>query len=70
MINWGESIGIIPTTETLLVNLFVPSGVGQVAVRGPIMIEASKALNFSVNKTLMAIACGDAWTNMLQPFWV
>ena len=52
-----------------LVNLFVPSGGGQVAVQGPIMVEAAHTLNFSINKTLMAIAYGDEWTNMLQPFW-
>jgi len=52
-----------------LVNLFVPSGGGQVAVQGPIMVEAAQALDFSINKTLMAIAYGDEWTNMLQPFW-
>ncbi|MBU2515157.1 short-chain fatty acid transporter [bacterium] len=52
-----------------LVNLFVPSGGGQVAVQGPIMVEAAQAMSFSMPKTIMAIAYGDAWTNMLQPFW-
>jgi short-chain fatty acids transporter len=52
-----------------LVNLFVPSGGGQVAVQGPVMVEAAQTLNFSMPKTIMAIAYGDAWTNMLQPFW-
>ena len=52
-----------------LVNLFVPSGGGQVAVQGPVMVEAAQTLNFSMPKTMMAIAYGDAWTNMLQPFW-
>jgi short-chain fatty acids transporter len=52
-----------------LVNLFVPSGGGQVAVQGPIMVEAAKALGAPMNKALMAIAYGDEWTNMLQPFW-
>ena len=52
-----------------LVNLFVPSGGGQIAVQGPVMVEAAKALDFSISKTIMAVAYGDAWTNMLQPFW-
>jgi short-chain fatty acids transporter len=52
-----------------LVNLFVPSGGGQWAVQGPIMVQASQTLNFSIDKTIMAIAYGDEWTNMLQPFW-
>jgi short-chain fatty acids transporter len=52
-----------------LVNIFVPSGGGQWAVQGPIMVEAAKVLNLSIPKTIMAVAYGDQWTNMLQPFW-
>lgn len=52
-----------------LVNLFVPSGGGQWAVQGPIMVAAAKTMNFDMNKTIMAVAYGDQWTNMLQPFW-
>ena len=52
-----------------LVNLFVPSGGGQWAVQGPIMVAAADTLKLSVPKTIMAVAYGDQWTNMLQPFW-
>lgn len=52
-----------------LVNLFVPSGGGQWAVQGPIMVKAAQTMNFGINKTIMAVAYGDEWTNMLQPFW-
>ncbi|NME05264.1 short-chain fatty acid transporter [Psychrobacillus sp. BL-248-WT-3] len=52
-----------------IVNFFVPSGGGQWTVQAPIMIEAASALNLSYAKTAMAIAWGDAWTNMIQPFW-
>ncbi len=52
-----------------LVNLFVPSGGGQWAVQGPIMVEAAKSLDLSIPKMVMAVAYGDQWTNMLQPFW-
>lgn len=52
-----------------LVNFFVPSGGGQWAVQGPIIIPAAKALGVPVAKAAMAIAWGDAWTNMVQPFW-
>ena len=51
------------------VNMFVPSGGGQWAVQGPIMVKAAQALDISINKTIMAVAYGDEWTNMLQPFW-
>lgn len=52
-----------------LVNLFVPSGGGQWAVQAPVMIPASLELGVPVAKTAMAVAWGDAWTNMIQPFW-
>ncbi|WP_297406904.1 short-chain fatty acid transporter [uncultured Cetobacterium sp.] len=52
-----------------IVNFFVPSGGGQWAVQAPIMMPASIELGVSSAKTGMAIAWGDAWTNMIQPFW-
>lgn len=52
-----------------LINIFVPSGGGQWAVQGPIMMPASIPLGVNPAVTAMAIAYGDAWTNMIQPFW-
>ena len=52
-----------------LVNFFVPSGGGQWSVQAPIMLEAATSINADYAKTAMAIAWGDAWTNMIQPFW-
>ncbi|WP_461833263.1 short-chain fatty acid transporter [Desulfothermus sp.] len=52
-----------------IVNLFVPSGGGQWAVQGPIIVKAAEALHFSIPKTVMALAYGDQWTNLFQPFW-
>jgi short-chain fatty acids transporter len=52
-----------------IVNFFVPSGGGQWAVQAPIMMPASIELGVEPAKTAMAIAWGDAWTNMIQPFW-
>lgn len=52
-----------------IVNFFVPSGGGQWAVQAPIMMPAAISLGVSPAKTAMAIAWGDAWTNMIQPFW-
>ncbi len=52
-----------------IVNFFVPSGGGQWAVQAPIMMPAGQALGVSPSLTAMAIAWGDAWTNLLQPFW-
>lgn len=52
-----------------LVNLFVPSGGGQWAIQGPILVQAAESLNASIAKNIMAMAYGDQLTNMLQPFW-
>jgi short-chain fatty acids transporter len=52
-----------------LVNLFIPSGGGQIAVQGPIIVEAAVKLNVPLPKALMALAYGDELTNMIQPFW-
>ncbi|WP_033540901.1 short-chain fatty acid transporter [Planococcus sp. CAU13] len=52
-----------------IVNFFVPSGGGQWAVQGPMMIDAGMQLGVENAKTVMAVAWGDAWTNMIQPFW-
>ena len=52
-----------------LLNLFIPSGGGQWAIQAPIMIPAAIELGVDPAKAAMAIAWGDAWTNMIQPFW-
>ncbi len=52
-----------------LVNFFVPSGGGQWAVQAPIILPAAQNLGVHPAVGSMAIAFGDAWTNMIQPFW-
>ena len=52
-----------------LVNIFVPSGGGQWAVQGPIVVESALKLGVPLPKAIMALAYGDQVTNMLQPFW-
>ncbi len=52
-----------------IVNLFVPSGGGQWAVQAPVMMQAGAKIGVPAAKTAMSIAWGDAWTNMIQPFW-
>ncbi len=52
-----------------LVNILVPSGGGQWAVQGPIIIESSMQQGLPLGKGIMAMAYGDQLTNMLQPFW-
>ena len=52
-----------------LVNIFVPSGGGQWAIQGPIVVESALRLGVPLPKAIMALAYGDQITNMLQPFW-
>lgn len=53
-----------------VINLLAPSGGGQWAVQGPVMIEAATALGASHAATALAVQVGDQWTNMVQPFWI
>lgn len=52
-----------------VLNMFVPSGGGHWAIQAPIMFSAGKELCVDPGLTGMAIAWGDAWTNLIQPFW-
>lgn len=52
-----------------IVNIFVPSGGGQWAIQAPIMFSAGAKLGVDPGLTGTAIAWGDAWTNLIQPFW-
>ncbi len=52
-----------------IINIFIPSGGGQWAIQGPIIIETANQLNISISKCIMALAYGDQVSNMLQPFW-
>jgi len=52
-----------------ILNMFVPSGGGHWAIQAPIMFSAGETLNVDPGLTGIAIAWGDAWTNLIQPFW-
>lgn len=51
------------------INFFVPSGGGQWAVQGPVMVAVGQQLGANLPKIAMAVAYGDAWTNLATPFW-
>lgn len=65
----GITLPIFTFFSAALVNIFVPSGGGQWAVQGPLVIESALQLNVPLPKAIMALAYGDQITNMLQPFW-
>jgi short-chain fatty acids transporter len=63
------TFGLLAFLSAGLVNFFVPSGGGQFAVQGPIMLNAGAELGVDPAVTIMAVSYGDQWTNMIQPFW-
>lgn len=63
------TFGVLAFLAAGLVNFFVPSGGGQFAVQGPIMLSAGTELGVDPEITIMAVSYGDQWTNMIQPFW-
>lgn len=65
----ANTLPLLSFLSTGLVNIFIPSGGGQWAVQGPVLMEAALALDADIAKVAMAFAWGDSWTNMIQPFW-
>lgn len=79
VVSFAELFVRISTAETLpiwsfvsggLINILAPSGGGQWAVQGPVVIEAARELNASFAATALGVQVGDQWTNMIQPFWI
>lgn len=50
-------------------NLLIPSGGGQWQLQAPVVLEAASVLQVEPARAMMAVAWGDAWTNLAQPFW-
>ena len=68
-ISTAETLPLFSFLSAGFLNVFIPSGGGQWAVQGPIMLQAAQELGVDLSRTAMAVAWGDAWTNMIQPFW-
>ena len=68
-ISTPQTFGVLALLSAGLVNFFVPSGGGQFAVQAPIMLTAAEQLGVDPAIPIMAVAYGDQWTNMIQPFW-
>lgn len=64
-----QTFGALAFLSAGLVNFFVPSGGGQIAVQGPILLDAAERLGVDPSVAIMAVSYGDQWTNMIQPFW-
>jgi short-chain fatty acids transporter len=64
-----EALPFVSFLTAGIVNIFVPSGGGEWAVVGETLVTAAQESGTSVARVSMAAAWGDAWTNMIQPFW-
>ncbi len=54
---------------SVLTKSFVPSGAGEWAVEGPVMLRAAQSLGVPYGKVTMGVAYGNMLGNMYQPFW-
>ncbi|MGE4606604.1 MAG: TIGR00366 family protein [Myxococcota bacterium] len=66
-ISSAESLPLFGFLSGGLLNLFIPSGGGQWAVQGPIMMAAAQQLGADLPRVAMSVALGDQWTNLIQP---
>lgn len=56
--------------SSYFINFFAPSAGGHWAVQGPFMIEAAKDIGASLAENSMAVMLGNAWNDLVQPFWI
>ncbi len=63
----AESLPLFGFLSGGLLNLFIPSGGGQWAVQGPIMMAAAQQVGADLPRVAMSVALGDQWTNLIQP---
>lgn len=64
-----DTFPILTFLSSGVINFAVPSGGGHWVVQGPFVIPAAQQLGADLGKSAMAIAYGEAWMNMAQPFW-
>ncbi|MCL5935684.1 MAG: TIGR00366 family protein, partial [Firmicutes bacterium] len=74
--NWFVGISNAQTlpfwgiVSSYFINFFAPSGGGHWVIQGPFMIEAAKSLGADLAKTSMSVMLGNAWNDLVQPFWL
>ncbi|MGD8191281.1 TIGR00366 family protein [Brevibacillus ginsengisoli] len=64
-----DTFPILTFFSSGVINFAVPSGGGHWVVQGPFVMPAAQQLGADLGKSAMAIAYGEAWMNMAQPFW-
>ncbi|MDF3838027.1 TIGR00366 family protein [Cupriavidus basilensis] len=56
--------------SSFIINFFAPSGGGHWVIQGPFMIDAATAMGASMAQTSMSVMLGNAWNDLVQPFWI
>ncbi|ATA24882.1 TIGR00366 family protein [Brenneria goodwinii] len=64
-----DTFPVMAFFSSALINFSVPSGGGHWVIQGPFVLPAAQALGADLGKATMAIAYGEQWMNMAQPFW-
>jgi len=65
----GSGLSLATFLSAGLLNLFVPSGGGQWALQGPLVMQVAAEHGIEPGRVVLALAWGDQWTNLFQPFW-
>lgn len=65
----GHSLPFFAYISSVVTKFFIPSGGGEWAIEGPVMLQAAKQLGAPVGLTTMGIAYGNMVGNLFQPFW-
>jgi short-chain fatty acids transporter len=69
-VSTAQSLPFWGLISSFVINFFVPSGGGHWVIQGPFMIDAAKALGASIPHTSMSVMLGNAWADLVQPFWI
>ena len=69
-ISTAQTLPFWGLVSSFVINFFAPSGGGHWVIQGPFMIDAAKTLNSSLAQNAMAVQLGNAWNDLVQPFWI
>jgi short-chain fatty acids transporter len=65
----ARSLPFFTFLASVITKSFVPSGAGEWAIEGPVVLKTAQALGVSYGKVTMGVAYGNMLGNMYQPFW-
>lgn len=69
-ISTAQTLPFWGLVSSFFINFFAPSGGGHWVIQGPFMIDAAHQLGASLPETSMSVMLGNAWNDLVQPFWI